>query len=811
MKFSEQWLRSWVNPDISTQQMCEQLTMAGLEVDGVEPAAGDFTEVVVARVESLEKHPDADKLNVCQVTDGSETLQIVCGAANVRQGLVIPLAKIGAVLPGNFNIKPAKLRGVESFGMLCSEKELGLADSADGLMELPDDAPPGLNIREYLQLDDNIIELDLTPNRGDCLSIEGVARELGVLNQCDVNEPQWEPYKQTIEDAFPVEIQADEACTFYAGRVIKGINVKAQTPLWMLERLRRAGIRGLSPVVDVTNYVMLELGQPMHAFDLLKLCGKVTVRFSNNAEKITLLDGKSIELQEKTLIIADDSKALALAGVMGGEDSAVDDSTTDIFLESAFFKPEIIAGKARNYGLHTDSSHRFERGVDTQLQVRAIERATQLICEICGGDVGPVVEHKTASHPDESLPIHLRSSQIKRVLGIDLAGDEVADIFQRLGMEVKVTDDGGKIAPASSALPPSMAVGWLIKPPSFRFDLQIEADLLEEVVRIYGYNNIPRTQPSYHSIIQSQPEAKNSLNTLKNCLVNRGYFEAISYSFVDPKWQKILDPQSQTIALANPLSSEMSVMRTTMWAGLLSALKYNVNRQQNRVRLFETGLCFKPGADKAGVDGIAQEPMFAGVICGDIHQEQWAEQSRKVDYFDLKADIEALLSYSACKTTFEAAEHPALHPGQSASIKQNGESVGWIGALNPQVQKALDIDQRVYVFELEQSAIAENNIPVFSALSRYPEVRRDLAILVDEAIPVAEILSVIEATSSDLVKETQLFDIYQGKGVEEGIKSVAFGLILQEFSRTLTDLEVDSEIDNIISTLNQQFAATLRE
>ena len=811
MKFSEQWLRSWVNPDISTQQMCEQLTMAGLEVDGVEPAAGDFTEVVVARVESLEKHPDADKLNVCQVTDGSETLQIVCGAANVRQGLVIPLAKIGAVLPGNFKIKPAKLRGVESFGMLCSEKELGLADSADGLMELPDDAPPGLNIREYLQLDDNIIELDLTPNRGDCLSIEGVARELGVLNHCDVNQPHWEPYKQTIEDVFPVEIQAEEACTFYTGRVIKGINIKAQTPLWMLERLRRGGIRGLSPVVDITNYVMLELGQPMHAFDLLKLSGKVTVRFSNNAEKITLLDGKSIELQENTLIIADDSKALALAGVMGGEDSAVDDTTTDIFLESAFFKPEIIAGKARNYGLHTDSSHRFERGVDTQLQVHAIERATELICEICGGDVGPVVEHKTAFHPDEFLPIHLRSSQIKRVLGIVLADDEVTDIFQRLGMEVKVCPDGGKIAPASSALPPSMAVGWLIKSPSFRFDIQIEADLLEEVVRIYGYNNIPRTQPSYHSIIQSQPEAKNSLNTLKKCLVNRGYFEAISYSFVDPKWQKILDPQSQTIALANPLSSEMSVMRTTMWAGLLSALKYNVNRQQNRVRLFEAGLCFKPGADKAGVDGIAQEPMFAGVICGDIHQEQWAEQSRKVDYFDLKADIEALLSYSAGKTTFEAAEHPALHPGQSASIKQNGEPVGWIGALNPQVQKALDIDQRVYVFELKQSAIAENNIPAFSALSRYPEVRRDLAILVDEAIPVAEIMSVIEATSSDLVKETQLFDIYQGKGVDEGIKSVAFGLILQEFSRTLTDLEVDSEIENIISTLNQQFAATLRE
>ena len=799
MKFSEQWLRSWVNPDISTQKMCDQLTMAGLEVDSVEPAAGDFTEVFVARVESLEKHPDADKLNVCQVTDGKETLQIVCGAANVRQGLVIPLAKVGAVLPGaapgeSWTIKPAKLRGVESFGMLCSEKELGLADSAEGLMELPADAPLGQNIRDYLQLDDTIIELDLTPNRGDCLSITGIARELGVLNQCEVTEQQWAPCQATVKDEFPVEIQADEACTFYAGRVIKGINTKAQTPLWMLERLRRGGIRGLSPVVDITNYVMLELGQPMHAFDLQKLDGKISVRFSKNAEKVILLDGKSLDLQENTLVIADDSKVLALAGVMGGEDSAVDDSTTDIFLESAFFKPEIIAGKARSYGLHTDSSHRFERGVDTQMQVHAIERATELVREICGGETGPVLEHKTASHPEEAVAINLRFKQIKRVLGIELAEDDVTEIFQRLGMEVKLCPDG-----------------WLIKAPSFRFDIQIEADLLEEVVRIFGYNNIPRTQPSYHSIIQAQPEAKNSLNTLKRCLVNRGYYEAISYSFVDPKWQKILDPQSQTIALANPLSSEMSVMRTTMWAGLLGALKHNVNRQQNRVRLFETGLCFKPGADRTGVDGIAQEAMFAGVICGDIHQEQWAEQSRKVDYFDVKADVEALLAYSASKTTFEAAEHPALHPGQSASIKQNGELTGWIGALHPQVQKALDIDQRVYVFELKQSAISNNNIPSFSALSRYPEVRRDLAILVDEAIPVAEILSVIESTSSDLVKETQLFDIYQGKGVDEGIKSVAFGLILQEFSRTLTDQEVDTEIENIVSTLNQQFAATLRE
>ena len=794
MKFSEQWLRTWVSPELSTQEMCDQLTMAGLEVDSVESAAGAFTEVVVARVESLERHPDADKLNVCQVSDGSETLQIVCGAANVRPGLVIPLAKIGAVLPGDFHIKPAKLRGVESSGMLCSEKELGLADSADGLMELPDDAPVGQNIREYLQLEDNIIELDLTPNRGDCLSIAGVARELGVLNTCEVTEQQWAPYKQTIDDELLVEIKAEEACTHYAGRIIKNVNTRAETPLWMLERLRRGGIRGLSPIVDITNYVMLELGQPMHAFDLQKLDKKITVRFAEDKEKVLLLDGKDVELRSDTLVIADNSSVLAIAGVMGGEDSAVTDSTVDIFLESAFFKPIAIAGKARNYGLHTDSSHRFERGVDTQLQVHAIERATELIRDICGGDVGPVVECETAGHSADVAPIHLRADRIKRVLGIDISADDVTEIFQRLGMETKIFPDG-----------------WLIKPPSFRFDIEIEADLLEEVVRVYGYNNIPRTSPSYHAVVQGQAEAENSLNTLKKCLVNRGYYEAISYSFVDPSWQKIIDPEIDTIPLANPLSSEMSVMRTTLWPGLLNALKHNVNRQQHRVRLFETGLRFIPGGDASGVNAIAQEAMFSGVICGDVHDEQWSEQSRKVDYFDIKSDIETLLSFSAVNTVFEAAGHPALHPGQSACIKQGEEVVGWVGALHPEVQKALDIDPRVFVFELKQSAILSNNIPAFSPLSRFPEVRRDLAILIDEKTPVADILAAIDESSSDLVKETQLFDIYTGKGVEEGRKSIAFGLILQEFSRTLTDNEVDAEIENIVSTLNQQFAATLRE
>ena len=571
MKISEQWLRTWVNPDISTDEMVEQLTMAGLEVDGTEPAAGAFTDVVVARVESVEKHPDADKLSVCQVTDGSDTLQIVCGAPNVRAGLSVALARVGAVLPGDFKIKPAKLRGVASAGMLCSEKELGLAEQSGGIMELPVDAPAGKNLRAYLELDDTIIDIDLTPNRGDCLSVAGIARELGTLNKCDVTEELHDPYTQNIQDTFDVQIEAPEACSHYAGRVFRDIDVTAPTPLWMVERLRRSGIRSLGAVVDITNYVMIELGQPMHAFDLEQLDGRINVRYAYASESITLLDGKRLELDTDTLVIADNSRPLALAGIMGGENSGVSEQTRSIFLESAYFARETIAGKARGYGLHTDSSHRFERGVDPQLQVLAIDRATELILEICGGDVGPVTEVTTSAHPKDRQPIDLRYERINRVLGIELEQDEIIEILTRLGMEVKSFKDH-----------------WMVKPPSFRFDIEIEADLLEELVRIHGYNNIPRTTPQYHAVMRDMPESLQPLAQLRRALVDRGYFEAITYSFVDPKWQAILDPDREAVKLANPLSSEMSVMRTTIWAGLLQAVRHNLNRQQSRVRLFET-------------------------------------------------------------------------------------------------------------------------------------------------------------------------------------------------------------------------------
>jgi phenylalanyl-tRNA synthetase beta chain len=795
MKFSEKWLRSWVNPDLSTSELCHQLTMAGLEVDGVEPAASAFTDVVVARVESLKKHPDADKLNVCQVFDGKDTVQIVCGAANVRAGLLVPLAKICAVLPGAnasepLKIKAAKLRGVASSGMLCSEKELGLADSADGLMELPADALPGTALREYLELDDSIIEIDLTPNRGDCLSIAGVARELAALNQCAVNERACEPANVTIKDAFKVNVSANEACTHYAGRMINNIHVNAPTPLWMVERLRRSGIRSLGAIVDVTNYVMLELGQPMHAFDLATLDGQINVRFANQAEKITLLDGKEIELDNETLVIADNKRALALAGVMGGENSGVSDSTRSVFLESAFFVPEVIAGKARSHGLHTDSSHRFERGVDPALQVPALERATELVLSICGGEAGPITESGKPAHPVERPAINLRRERIKRMLGIEFSDNEVSDILQRLGMQVQISK-----------------TGWSVTAPSFRFDIAIEADLLEELVRIYGYNNIPRTQPTYRMQMQAQPEGRQAISVVRQMLVDRGYFEAITYSFVDPKFQQVLDPEAEPVALANPISSEMSVMRTTLWPGLVQALRHNLNRQQTRVRLFESGLCFH----KQDSPLPEQKPRIAAVICGEQQHQQWGESPRQVDFFDLKADVEALLAKQADEVSFVADTHPALHPGQSARILVTGEAVGWLGALHPSAQQALDIDQPVYLFELELESALSTGLPRFQPLSRFPEVRRDLALVVGEEVHVGDLVAAIRGSASALLRDVRVFDIYSGKGVEPGRKSVALGLILQEFSRTLTDQEVETEIETVVATLKQNFAATLRE
>ena len=673
MKFSEQWLREWVQPEITTQELVDQLTLAGLEVDGAEPVAGAFSGIVVGQVVSREQHPDADKLSLCQVTDGTETFQIVCGAANVREGLKIPFAKIGAVLPsdepGGFKIKKAKLRGVESFGMLCAEQELGMAESSDGLMELPDNAPLGVDVREYLNLDDTIIDVDLTPNRADCLSLAGLARETGVLTKSSVAGPQISAVAATIADEPSIEVSAADACPRYLGRIVRNVNVKAETPLWMVEKLRRSGTRTIDPVVDITNYVLLELGQPMHAFDLNQVDGGIRVRMAEQGEKLTLLDGQEVELNADTLVIADHNKPLAMAGVMGGEHSGVNGETKDLLLEAAFFNPIAIAGRARNYGLHTDSSHRFERGVDYELANTAMERATQLVLEICGGDAGPVKEVTTENKLPQAATITLRRSRIEQILSLTMADEEVTDILERLGMTVQMS-----------------AEGWTVEAPSYRFDMSIEADLIEELARIYGYNRLPVRTPAAATPLAKAPESRLPIRDLRRQMIARGFHEAITYSFVEPSLQKALDPERDALALLNPISADMSVMRTTLWTGLVSAASYNLKRQQPRVRMFETGLRFVPEQD-----GLVQTPTLAMLICGNRVAQSWTEQETPVDFFDLKGDVEALLARGgeADAYRFEAAQHPALHPGQSARILKNGQPIGWMGALHPRDRKSV--------------------------------------------------------------------------------------------------------------------------
>ena len=792
MKFSEAWLREWVDPDITTEQLAEQLSMAGLEVDSVEPAAVTFDGVVVGSVLTREQHPDADKLSVCSVDIGADApSQIVCGAKNVAVGMKVPVATLGATLPGDFRIKRAKLRGVESFGMICSASELGLAESSEGILSLPDDAPVGTDFRAYMALDDQCIDVDLTPDRADCLSVAGIAREVGVLNRVPVREPAIELVAHAIDDAFPVAVDAPEACPRYLCRIVRGIDAGARTPDWMVERLRRSGLRAISPVVDVTNYVLLELGQPMHGFDLARLDGRIRVRMATDGEKLRLLDGSEATLRSDTLVIADDRRALAMAGIMGGDESGVDDGTRDVLLEAAFFAPLAIAGKARSYGLHTDSSHRFERGVDFGLQRRAMERATALLLGIVGGRPGPINEVAAETHLPTLAPIALRRSRIGRLLGIAIDDATVVDILERLGMRVTTNGEG-----------------WDVVAPSARFDIAIEADLIEEIGRVYGYANIPASLSSAPVSAAVRQEDAFSLDVAKQLLVHRGYQEAVTYSFISPEAAAALTPGFEPIKLANPISADMSDMRASIWPGLVQTLRYNLARQQARVRVFESGLTF------VRRDGdIEQHPKLAGLVFGDAAAEQWGVASRKVDFFDVKADVESLLSQVAdpAEYRFEAAEHPVLHPGQGARILRDGTPVGWVGLLHPQVQKAVDVPPGVYLFELDLVPLARGTIPAFRPLSKFPAIRRDFAIVVDRGLPYRAVLDCVRAHAPAVVRDVQLFDVYTGENIDSSLKSLALSLILQDSSHTLTDAEVEQAQAVVLDALARDLAAKLRD
>ncbi|MEP2653866.1 MAG: phenylalanine--tRNA ligase subunit beta [Paraglaciecola sp.] len=794
MKFSEKWLREWVNPEVSTEELSEQLSMAGLEVDDVEAVAGEFSGVVVGEVVECGQHPDADKLQVTKINVGEEDLlDIVCGAPNCRKGIKVAVAKVGAVLPGNFKIKKAKLRGQPSFGMLCSFSELGISDDHDGILELPEDAEVAQDIREYLQLDDVSIEVDLTPNRADCLGIKGLAREVGVLNQIEVTEPEVKDVEAQIHDVRAISLEAPEACPRYLGRVIKNVNVTASSPLWMVEKLRRSGIRSIDPVVDVTNFVLLELGHPMHAFDNDKIKGDVIVRLAKESEKLTLLDSNEVTLKSNTLVIADSEKSLAMAGIFGGLDSGVTIETKDIFLESAFFEPDFIMGKARQYGLHTDASHRYERGVDPQLQKVAMERASALLLDIVGGEAGPIVEAVAESHVPTNRAVVLRHSRLTKVLGVDISVEKVTDIIERLGFGVSFDNQI-----------------WNIDVPPYRFDISIEEDLIEEVARVYGYNNIPHIAPVASLQMSKHQEQKVQLNQLKSSLVENDYQEAITYSFIDPKVQGALYPDVEGMALPHPISSEMSTMRVSLWTGLLQAVSYNQKRQQSRVRLFESGLRFVP--DTSEKTGVRQELVISGVIAGPVAEESWDSPTKAVDFYDVKSDVENVLNAAGVtKYRFELCLHSPLHPGQSAAIYTGDNLIGYLGAVHPQFEKLLGLHGRSFVFELELAALGLKTLPSAEEISKFPANRRDIAIVVDNDKVVGDILNCIENSGVNQLVGLNLFDVYTGNGIAEGKKSLAISLTLQDKTRTLEENDIQAAVDSILAVLSDKFEASLRD
>jgi len=791
MKIAESWLREWVDPDLDSGALGQQLTMAGHEVDEITIQGAGLDGIIVAEVINVAKHPDADRLSVCKVSTGKKVIDVVCGAPNVVAGMKSPLATPGLTLPNGIKLRKTRIRGVVSNGMLCSAIELGLGDDADGIIALPDDAPVGAALAAYLELPDAIIDLDLTPNRGDCFSVLGIARDVSAMTGASLKSAEVQAVAATIEDVQEVKIKLPEGCPSFAGRVIRNIDPSAKSPGWMVERLRRAGLREIHAVVDITNYVMLELGQPLHAYDLGLVQGPIRPRLAKRGEKVTLLDEKEVSVNKDTLVIADNSGAIGLAGIMGGLSTAVSENTVDVFFEAAFWPPEFMVGRARSYGLHTDASLRYERGVDPKGQVRAIERATALLLAAAGGDAGPLVHHVDPNFLPARESVTLRRSRLAKLLGLDIENDRVSAILTQLGFEVIPTDDG-----------------WDVAPPSYRFDIEAEVDLIEEIARVHGYDSIPETTANAETPLAAVTESCIDLELAAATLVARDYQEVITYSFIGAGVDKLFSGIDSELVLSNPISSEMAVMRASLWPGMIAAAAANTARQLDRVRMFEVGKSFH------GSESNRREVLrIAGLATGSARPEQWGSQGQPVDFFDIKSDVAALLRLSgdSVQISYEPCEHVALQPGQAGQIVRDGSIIGILGKLHPSVAKTFDLRRAVYIFELDATAALASSAPAAIPVSKYPAIRRDIAVVVDDKISVNELVAAVSSAVPDLIQEVRIFDVYKGPGIEAGLKSVALGLILQETSRTLTDDDADSAMTKAVCKLQENFAAELRD
>ncbi len=790
MQFNLEWLKKWVAVDLDAAELAVRLTASGLEVESVKPVAGDFSGLVVAEIEDCQPHPNADKLLLCTVNDGTdERLQIVCGASNARAGIRVPLARVGASTGPDCKIKRAKLRGVDSFGMLCSAKELGLSEDHSGLMELPRNAPIGTDLREYLSLDDTTIEIDLTPNRADCLSIRGLARDISASCGADYIGMDIPAVPAVSNETVPIRLESPRDCPRYAGRIIRGINPFAPTPLWMIETLRRCGQHSISPVVDVTNYVMLELGQPMHAFDLEKLRDEIIVRRGREGEKLVLLDESEVVVDETVLAICDIRGPVAVAGIMGGLESGVGETTTDILFESAFFNPATIMVKARAWGIHTAASHRFERGVDPQGQVAALERATALLIKFAGGKPGPVLLAEEPAEIPRSHPVSLRHDRLNAVVGCEIGKETVDDIFEHLGMDMSWHDGS-----------------WTVTAPSIRFDIEIEEDLIEEVARIYGYDEIPEAPLSGVLGAGKTSGHQISLGQLRGALCAAGYTESINYSFIDSKQLEAVHHADHVLQLANPISSDMDVMRTTLLPGLLTSLARNMRRQHKRVRLFETGLAFLQGKK------LNESQRVAAVATGDALPEQWGVSARAMDFYDIKGEVEHLFSLrgGAEPPSFKAGDMSWLHPGASAVILLKNQKIGWCGAVHPNVLKALEIKKTVFAFELDLDALLSRDVPFAKHISHFPSIRRDIAVLLENDVTYQDVKNCVTSTAGSLLDKVLVFDEYQGDNLKKGYKSLAIGLIFKNVSSTLKDEDVEPLIETVVSALERRLGAQLR-